>query len=118
LVRILPKKQSSSPEDFQSFFLRRGTFFPFSRASESPIAMACLRLVTFLPLRPLLSEPLFRFLIARSTSLEALREYLRAILAPPESDNHSGHYERYRPIASNRGAWNIVPVERRVRDKE
>jgi hypothetical protein len=53
--------------------------------------MACLRLVTFLPLRPLLSEPLFRFLIARSTSLEALREYLRAILAP---------------------------VERRVRDKE
>jgi hypothetical protein len=27
-----------------------GTFAPFSRASESPIAMACLRLLTFLPL--------------------------------------------------------------------
>jgi len=43
--------------------------------------MACLRLVTLLPLRPLLSVPLFRFLIARSTSFEAPLEYLRAILA-------------------------------------
>jgi len=42
--------------------------------------MACLRLLTFLPLRPLLSEPLLRFLIARSTSFEAPLEYLRAIL--------------------------------------
>ena len=39
------------------------------------MAMACLRLVTFLPLRPLLSVPFLRFFIARSTSLE----YLRAI---------------------------------------
>jgi hypothetical protein len=36
--------------------------------------------LTFLPLRPLLSVPLLRFFIARSTSLEALLEYLRAIL--------------------------------------
>jgi len=43
--------------------------------------MACLRLVTLLPLRPLLSVPLFRFLITRSTSFEAPLEYLRAILA-------------------------------------
>jgi len=32
-----------------------------------------------LPLRPLLSVPLLRFFITRSTSFEALREYLRAI---------------------------------------
>jgi hypothetical protein len=43
------------------------------------MAMACLRLVTFLPLRPLLSVPFLRFFIARSTSLEAPLEYLRAI---------------------------------------
>jgi len=43
------------------------------------MAIACLRLVTFLPLRPLLSEPFLRFFIARSTYREAPREYLRAI---------------------------------------
>jgi len=42
--------------------------------------MACLRLLTFLPLRPLLRVPLLRFRIARSTSFEAPLEYLRAIL--------------------------------------
>ena len=41
--------------------------------------MACLRLLTFLSLRPLLSVPSLRFFIARSTSLEAPLEYLRAI---------------------------------------
>jgi hypothetical protein len=43
------------------------------------MAIACLRLVTFLPLRPLLSEPFLRFFIARSTYREAPCEYLRAI---------------------------------------
>ena len=42
--------------------------------------MACLRLLTLLPLRPLLSVPLLRFRIARSTSFDAPLEYLRAIL--------------------------------------
>lgn len=41
--------------------------------------MACLRLLTFLSLRPLLSVPSLRFFIARSTYLEAPLEYLRAI---------------------------------------
>jgi hypothetical protein len=36
-----------------------GTFCPFSRASDIPMAIACLRLVTFLPLRPLVSVPFF-----------------------------------------------------------
>ena len=74
-----PRKQCGSPRLY-SFLFRRGTFFPFARASDRPIAIACFRLLTFLPLRPLLSVPFLRFFIARLTSLEALLEYLRAIL--------------------------------------
>src|SRR4051812_29599500 len=48
-----------------------GTFAPDFRASERPIAMACLRLVTFLPERPLFSVPRFRLCIARLTFLDA-----------------------------------------------
>ena len=59
-----------------------GTFLPFLRASESPMAMACLRLLTFLPLLPLLSVPRLRLRMLRSTSLEALREYRRAMVIP------------------------------------
>jgi hypothetical protein len=44
-----------------------GAFEPSSRASERPIAIACLRLVTFLPLRPLFSVPCLRSCIAFST---------------------------------------------------
>src|SRR5207247_6478060 len=56
-----------------------GTFAPAFRASERPMAMACLRLVTFLPERPLLSVPRFRSFIARSTFFEAFLLYLRAM---------------------------------------
>src|SRR6059058_1801483 len=62
---------------------RGGTFLPFLRASERPMAIACLRLFTFLPLLPLLSLPRLRLRIARSTSFEALREYRRAIIRLP-----------------------------------
>ena len=48
---------------FAAFFLAPfffgGTFAPASRASEIAIAIACLRLVTFLPLPPLLNVPRF-----------------------------------------------------------
>jgi uncharacterized protein YjbI with pentapeptide repeats len=70
--------------DFSADFLA-GTFFPFWRASESPMAMACLRLVTFLPLPPLLRVPRLRLCMAPSTSLEAAGEYFRAICVPPGS---------------------------------
>jgi hypothetical protein len=43
------------------------------------MAIACLRLLTFLPLRPLFNVPRFRLRIARSTSFDAPREYFRAI---------------------------------------
>jgi len=56
-----------------------GTFLPLALASDSPIAIACLRLLTFLPERPLFSVPAFRFFIARLTSVDAVFEYLRAI---------------------------------------
>jgi hypothetical protein len=52
-----------------------GTFAPARRASESPIAIACLRLVTRFPERPLLSVPRLRSIIARSTFSWAFRPY-------------------------------------------
>jgi hypothetical protein len=51
-----------------------GTFAPFLRASDSPIAMACLRLVTLRP-DPLFSVPRFLRRMVRSTFLLALRPY-------------------------------------------
>jgi hypothetical protein len=41
--------------------------------------IACFRLVTFLPERPLFSVPALRFLIARSTLADAFFEYFRAM---------------------------------------
>jgi hypothetical protein len=61
---------------FEAFF---GTFLPLALASDRPIAIACLRLLTFLPERPLFSVPALRFFIARLTSVDAFFEYLRAI---------------------------------------
>ena len=58
-----------------------GTFAPAARASESPIAIACLRLLTVRPERPLFKVPALRFFIARSTVLDAFLEYFRALRA-------------------------------------
>ena len=60
----------------------RGTFAPFFRASDNPIAIACLRLFTVppCPFFPRLSVPFFRRCIARFTLLLAPRPYLR----PPD----------------------------------
>ena len=57
-----------------------GTFFPAFRAFDKPMAIACFLLVTFFPLRPLLSCPFFLSLISVATSLLADLEYLRAEL--------------------------------------
>jgi hypothetical protein len=65
---------------FAAFF---GTFLPSALASESPIAIACLRLVTFLPDRPLFKVPALRFFITRSTSADAFLEYFRAMNVLP-----------------------------------
>src|SRR5436190_15910630 len=61
----------------------RGTFPPARRASLRPIAIACLRLVTFFPERPERSLPRFRSRIARSTFSLAFFPYfaMRNLLA-------------------------------------
>jgi hypothetical protein len=60
-----------------------GTFAPERRACESPIAIACLRLVTFFPDRPLRNVPRLRSCTAFLTLLDAFRPYRRAIRIPP-----------------------------------
>jgi hypothetical protein len=66
-----------------------GTFAPFSRASDSAMAIACLRLFTRLPDRPDRSVPRLRRRIALSTVFEAAFPYrrrpprLRFAIVPP-----------------------------------
>jgi hypothetical protein len=57
-----------------------GTLAPAALASERPIAIACLRLVTFGPERPLFKVPALRSFIARSTLADAFLEYFRAMI--------------------------------------
>jgi hypothetical protein len=52
-----------------------GTFAPFFLASDNPMAIACLGLVTLRPLRPERSLPCFIAFISRSTDLEAAGLY-------------------------------------------
>jgi len=59
---------------FDDFFA--GTLPPALRASDNPIAIACLRLVTFLPDRPLRNVPVLRSCIAFFTFDCALLPYL------------------------------------------
>jgi hypothetical protein len=75
---------------FAVFFLAVffGTFFPAALASERPIAIACLRLVTFLPDRPLFKVPALRFFITRSTSADAFFEYFRAMIFSRLQENN------------------------------
>jgi hypothetical protein len=54
-----------------------GTLAPILRASDRPIAIACFRLFTFLPDRPLFNVPDLRFFMARPTFLDAPFEYFR-----------------------------------------
>jgi hypothetical protein len=59
----------------------RGTFAPFLRASDKPIAIACLRLFTVFPLPPDLSVPFLRLRMALATRFDAALPYLRL---PPD----------------------------------
>jgi hypothetical protein len=63
------------PEDFLPVRFR-GTLAPFFLASDKPIAIACLRLVTFLPL-PDLRVPFLRRRIALPTRFDAAFPYFR-----------------------------------------
>jgi len=59
-----------------------GTLPPAFRASDNPIAIACLRDVTRFPDRPLRSVPSLRSCIARSTLLWAFFPYFAMIRTP------------------------------------
>jgi hypothetical protein len=65
---------------FETFF---GTFFPSALASDRPMAIACLRLLTLRPDRPLFRVPALRFFIARATLADAFFEYFRAMTILP-----------------------------------
>jgi len=69
-----------------------GTFAPFFRASDKPIAMACFLLLTVPPFPPLpdLRVPLFFRFIALLTLLPAALPYLAIFFAPPESEGGPG----------------------------
>ena len=75
---------TSSPSRF--FFALRflvvffGIFCLRRVASDRPIAIACLRLLTLRPERPLFKVPALRFFITRSTSADAFLEYFRAMM--------------------------------------
>jgi hypothetical protein len=66
---------------FVAVFRFFGTFAPFARASDNPIAIACFRLFTLPPFPPLplFSVPFFRFFIALSTLLPAAFPYFRVL---------------------------------------
>src|SRR5882762_1486949 len=71
----------SARSEFYFFDVLLGTFPPSLLASDKPIAIACLRLVTFFPDRPLLSSPCFRSCIALCTFSCAFSPYF-AMSAP------------------------------------
>jgi hypothetical protein len=75
------------------FFLlevrRRGTLAPERRASDKPIAIACLRLLTRLPDLPLRNFPRFISCIARLTLRDAVLPYLAMIDAPSVGNTNS-----------------------------
>src|SRR5579871_4569331 len=66
-----------------------GTFWPAARASERPIVIAWLRLLTLRPERPLRNVPALRFFIVRSTVLDAFLEYFRAMMVLPWAEDQS-----------------------------
>ena len=64
---------------FEGAFFGGGTLPPACRASDSPIAIACLRLVTFLPDLPLFKVPALSSRITLVTFSDAFLPYLLAI---------------------------------------
>src|SRR6266852_9639319 len=78
----ITREDVRSPASHTQAAFLRGTFTPFLRASERPIAIACSRLFTLPPLPPLpeRSVPLFFRRMALATVLPAALPYLR----PPD----------------------------------
>src|SRR5207237_1888297 len=85
LNRVKDRADAHTRHDF---FLLRGTFAPALRACDRPIAIACLRLLTFLPERPLLSVPRLRSFIAILTFRPAFLPYFAMTASPSTHDYH------------------------------
>jgi hypothetical protein len=88
-----------------------GTFAPSRRASESPIAIACLRLFTVFPEPPLLSVPRLRSCIARFTFCDAFLLYrvamMRSSRVSPRAKRRQGFGCSLRP---RRYSSNDLPI--------
>ena len=67
------------------FFL--GTFLPARRASDKPIAMACFRLLTLLPERPIFNVPRLNSCIDFPTFLDAASLYFFAMTSHASGDD-------------------------------
>jgi hypothetical protein len=76
---IGPKAMQVKGYDFDFFF--RGTLAPARRASDNPIATACLRLVTFFPELPLRNVPRLRSFIVSLTFDCAVASYLAMVIS-------------------------------------
>src|SRR5689334_5361873 len=100
----------------RALFFLRGTFAPAARASDKPIAIACLRLVTFLPERPLRNVPALRSSITFFTLAEAFLPYFRAMI--PVSFSADANRRRTRICSSIKRAAGLAfvrgPVVRHV----
>lgn len=81
-----------------------GTFAPFSRASDSPMAMACFRLLTVppLPFFPERSVPRFMRRMALATDFPALFPYLRVPVLVREAELLLAGIEFLRLLESRR----------------
>src|SRR5439155_9929481 len=91
-----PHQREVADYFFRPALRLRGTLAPARRASLNPIAIACLRLVTFFPERPDRSVPCLRSRITRSTFFDAFGPYLRL----PRRFFAIHHLIRRRPRAS------------------
>jgi hypothetical protein len=85
-------------EDFLDEDFLRGTLAPARRAWDNPMAIACFRLFTFLPDRPLFRVPFFRSRIAFSTFSDAFFPYFAIMTS-------SGSFRRSEDVDAS-----IVPV--------
>src|SRR5688572_22149649 len=111
MLRAWLQSAAHSPDYFFFFLLRlrlllerEGTLPPARLASESPMAMACLRLVTFLPVLPLRSVPRFRSRMTFSTLVCAFFPYRLAMRS-------SGSDAFHRPA----GLWTLLAAPRHRR---
>ena len=83
---ILPRISNLSNSHLSYLLFFRGTLAPARLASDSPMAIACLRLVTFFPERPLFKVPRLRSCIALLTFCAAFFPYLAMVIPPLISD--------------------------------